>query len=99
MDTTDTSDEYVSKIADLMITADGSKGEVIDVMESGGWPVLIAHWQSLFSNGLGTGLRVLGEVGRRIEKNLAGRVEWMSFEQIMKKVLEDPDRYPAPDFS
>ncbi len=99
MDTTDTSDEYVSKIADLMITADGSKGEVIDVMESGGWPVLIAHWQSLFSNGLGTGLRVLGEVGRRIEKNLAGRVEWMSFEQIMKKVLEEPDRYPAPDFS
>jgi hypothetical protein len=99
MDTTETSDEYISKIADLMITADGSNGEVIDVLESGGWPVLIAHWQSLFSNGLGTGLRVLGEVGRRIEKNLTGRVEWMSFEQIMKKVLEEPDRYPAPDFS
>ena len=62
MNTTDTSEEYVSSIADLHLTKDGKQGEILKVMERGGWPILIAHWQSLFANGLGTGLRVLAEV-------------------------------------
>ena len=98
MDTTDVSDEYVSSVADELITADGTAGEIIDVMNNGGWPILITHWQSLFSNGLGTGLRVLDEVGRRIEKNLSDRVEWMSAEEIMKLVLETPEDFPTPEF-
>ena len=99
MDTTDVSEEYVSSVADELITADGAGGEVMEVIATGGWPILIAHWQSLFSNGLGTGLRVLAETARRIETHLAGRVQWMSSEEIMRLVLEDPGRYPMPDFS
>ena len=98
MNTTQTSPAYVSSVADELITADGTAGDIPDVMASGGWPILICHWQSLFSNGLGTGLRVLGEVARRIETNLAGQVEWMSSEEIMKRVLEEPERYPKPAF-
>lgn len=98
MNTTDTSPEYVSRIADNLITEDGTAGGIIDVMNKDGWPILIAHWQSLFSNGLGTGLRALTEVARRIETHLSDRVEWMSAEEIMKLVLEDPDRYPKPEF-
>jgi len=98
MDTTDTSGEYVSAIADELITADGTAGEVIDVLARGGWPILITHWQSLFSNGLGTGLRVLDEVGRRIGEHLSDRVEWMSSEEIMRLVLENPGNYPKPEF-
>ena len=96
MDTTDTSEEYVSRVADELLTEDGTAGEILDVLETGGWPILIAHWQSLFSNGLGTGLRVLEETARRIEARLSGRVTWMSAEEIMRLVLEDPDRYPEP---
>ncbi len=96
MDTTDTSEEYVSRVADELLTEDGTAGEIVDVLETGGWPILIAHWQSLFSNGLGTGLRVLEETARRIEERLSGRVTWMSAEEIMRLVLEDPVRYPEP---
>lgn len=98
MNTTDTSDAYVSAVADELITADGTGGEVIDVLARGGWPILITHWQSLFSNGLGTGLRVLDEVGRRICEHLSDRVEWMSSEEIMRLVLEHPEDFPKPEF-
>ena len=96
MNTTDTSEEYVSSIADLHLTKDGKQGEILKVMERGGWPILIAHWQSLFANGLGTGLRVLAEVADRVEKNLGNEVEWMSFTEIMDKVLAEPEKYPIP---
>jgi hypothetical protein len=98
MDTTDTSSAYISSVADGVITSDGRGGEMIRVMETGGWPILIAHWQSLFSNGLGTGLKALEEVARRIEANLSGRVKWMSAEEIMRLVLEQPESFPKPSF-
>lgn len=98
IDTTDTSDELVCSIADEWITADGSDGEIIRVLEGGGYPILIAHWQSLMSNGLGTGIRILDEIGSRVNKLLGDRVEWMSFEEIMSLVLQDKAAYPKPVF-
>ena len=98
MNTTDTSPAYISKIADCLLTEDGSAGEIVRIMEDGGWPILIAHWQSLFSNGLGTGLKALDEVARRIGIHLSDRVEWLSAEEIMERVLEDPDRFAKPVF-
>lgn len=97
MDTTDTSDAYVSAVADELITEDGSAGEIIDIVNGGGWPVLLTHWQSLFSNGLGTGLRALDEVARRIDKNLGSRVQWVSSEEIMQLVLKNPEDFPKPN--
>ena len=98
IDSTDTSEEYVRGIADALITADGKSGDILRVLETGGWPILITHWQSLASNGLFTGLRVLDEVGRRIRTHLSDRVEWMSFEEIMRAVAADKDAYPKPKF-
>ena len=69
------------------------------VLESGGWPILIAHWQSLMSNGLGTGIRVLDKIAGRINRNLSGSVEWMSFEEIQKLVISDKKSYPKPVFT
>lgn len=99
MNTTDASPEYISRIADELLSADGASGEIIDTMNRGCWPILITHWQSLFSNGLGTGLKVLSEVGRRIEIHLSHRVEWLSFEEIMQLVLANPGAYPPPALS
>lgn len=98
MDTTDTSDGYVSRVADELITEDGASGEIIDIMARNSWPILITHWQSLFANGARTGLRALETVARRIEKNLGDRVEWMSSEEIMRLVLAEPEKYPKPVF-
>ncbi|MBO5870586.1 MAG: hypothetical protein J6Q89_07550 [Clostridia bacterium] len=93
-----TDDEYVSEIADNLITADGKEGHIIRVLNTGGYPILITHWQSLMSNGLGTGLRVMDEVGKRIKEHLSDKVEWMSFEQITDLVLSNKEAYPKPVF-
>lgn len=89
MDTTDTSDEYVNRIADMYITEDGKSGDIIRVLDSGGWPVMLTHWQSLFSNGAETGLRIFDEIGCRVDRNLSDRVEWMRHDQIMQRVLDE----------
>ena len=94
----DTSDDYVRRVADELITEDGREGEIIRVLETGGYPILVTHWQSLMSNGLGTGLHVLDEVGRRVKACLSDRVEWMSFGEILQMVLADKKAYPKPVF-
>jgi hypothetical protein len=69
---------YVSEITDKMLTEDGRSGKIRRVLDAGGWPVLLTHWQSLFSNGLETGLSVLDELGRRVRATLADEVEWVT---------------------
>ena len=96
MDTEESSDEYVSKIADLLISNDGKSGQIIDVINTNGYPILVTHWQSLMSNGLGTGIRVLDEVARRVNEHLYDKVQWMSFEEIMKLVVANKENYPKP---
>lgn len=93
-----TDDTYVAQIADQLLSEDGTAGEILDVLNTGGYPILIAHWQSLMSNGLGTGIRVFDEVGRRIQRHLSSRVEWQSFEEIMATVVSHKDAYPKPEF-
>ena len=94
--TTDTSEAFVRSRADLLITEDGSEGQILRVLNTGGYPILIAHWQSLMSNGLGTGLRILEEVARRVDRHLRHRVEWMSFQQILELVTANREAYPFP---
>ena len=98
IDTTRCDDEYVNSIADKLITADGKAGNIIRVLESKGYPILVTHWQSLMSNGLYTGLRVMDEVGRRIKAHLSDKVEWMSFEEITDLVIANKADYPKPIF-
>ena len=76
IDSSRTDDEFINSVADLIITEDGRGGKVRKVLDAGGWPVLLTHWQSLFSNGLETGLAVLDIVGQRVNDALADEVEW-----------------------
>jgi hypothetical protein len=76
---------YVSAVTDRMLTADGRGGKIRAVLDAGGWPVLLTHWQSLISNGLGTGMAVLDELGRRIRATLAGEVEWISCLEMARR--------------
>ena len=93
----DVSEEYVSLAADEILTADGKNGEFVRVLESGGYPIMLMHWQGLMSNGLGTGLRVLDEIARRIDLHYSDKVEWMSFEEIMRLVADNGAEYPLPE--
>ena len=82
----------------MLITEDGKAGQIINVLETNGYPILVTHWQSLMSNGLGTGICVLDEVAKRVNTHLSDRVEWKSFEEIMNIVLSNKSAYPKPHF-
>ncbi|MBP3300462.1 MAG: hypothetical protein J6M34_03040 [Clostridia bacterium] len=99
IDTERCDEDFIFERADRLITADGKSGSVLQVLESGGYPILITHWQSLMSNGLGTGIRILDEVSRRINEHLSDRVEWKSFEEILRMVCANKQDYPKPNFS
>ncbi len=89
IDTSRTDIEYIYSVADKYITADGKERSIINVLKAGGWPVFVTHWQSLYSNGLETGLRALDEVGKRIRLHLNDRVEWkscMELTRLIKKI-------------
>jgi len=97
IDTTEASDTYVSRIADELITLDGKSGSIIDMLESGCYPLIVTHWQSLISNGLGTGIRALDEVCRRINIHLSDRVEWTTYEDLMEHVISNKEDYKRPN--
>lgn len=75
--------EFVQHIADAVITSDGRSGKIREVLDAGGCPILLTHWQSLFSNGLETGLAALDVVGRRVNEVLASEVEWKTCSELM----------------
>jgi hypothetical protein len=82
---------YVQEIADRMLTADGRAGKIREVLDAGGWPVLVTHWQSLFSNGTEAGLVILDELGRRIARTLGEEVEWLSCMEMARRTAASPD--------
>jgi hypothetical protein len=77
--------EFINGIADRILTADGQGGRVREVLEAGGWPILLTHWQSLFSNGTEAGLAVLDEVGRRVARSLGDEVEWVTCMEMARR--------------
>lgn len=87
IDSPRTDDAWISEVADLVITEDGASGDILTVLEAGGWPVLLTHWQSLYSNGLETGLAVLDLVGERINRRLSDRVQWMKCSEIADRTF------------
>lgn len=89
-------DAAIMECADMYITEDGKGGDIIRAIESGGWPIILTHWQSMYTNGSSAGLRALDTVGERIKKNLSDKVEWMSFGEIMNTVISDKASYPKP---
>lgn len=78
---------YIDAVADRAITSDGKGGAVRAVLDAGGWPILLSHWQSFYSNGLETGLRVLEEVGRRVRSRLGEEVTWMTCTEMGRSIL------------
>jgi len=69
IDSPRTDDEFVYSAADKIVTRTKS------LLQGGGWPIWVTHWQSLWSNGLETGLKILDEAARAVDEKL--NVEWM----------------------
>jgi len=89
--------EFIEALADRLLTADGQGGAIRAVLDAGGWPVVLTHWQSLFSNGLESGLALLDELGRRVSAVLGEEVEWRSFSELAQRaVAEAPPAWAPP---
>jgi hypothetical protein len=84
-----TDQNYITSLADQLLTADGTKGAIRQVLDAGGWPILMTHWQSFFSNGLETGLAVLDVLGERISTTLANEVVWMTCSQLAQRTIAE----------
>ncbi len=77
--------EYIHSAADQLLSADGKQGAIREVIDAGGWPVLMTHWQSFFSNGTESGLAVLDELGRRVKKTLTHEVSWATCSELARR--------------
>ena len=86
MDTLEESAEYVNSTADKWVTADGRGGRLAQLFHAGTPVVFHTHWQSLYSNGRRTGLRVLDEVGRRIASAWGEQAEWTKCSDLAEQV-------------
>ena len=80
-----TDQAYIAPSTDQLLTSDGQGGAIRTVLNAGGWPILMNHWQSFFSNGLETGLAVLDLLGQRVRATLADEVEWLSCLEIAQR--------------
>ena len=87
----ESSERYINELADKFITADGKSGDIAEAVRQNTVPVLLTHWQALFSNGTWAGLRVLEEVARRVQAHTD--LQWRSFEEIMQRVLTNREFY------
>jgi hypothetical protein len=87
IDSTRTDRDHVLAIADQFLTTDGKAGAIRDSLRAGGWPILVTHWQSLFSNGLETGIAILDEVGKRVQDLLRDEVVWCSASEAMERTI------------
>lgn len=84
-----TDDEFITSVADGLISADGRSGAIRRVLDTGGWPMLVTHWQCLFSNGLETGLQALELVAQRVATTLGDEVQWMSCLEVAQLTVDN----------
>lgn len=67
---------------DLLLSADGSAGRLVELFDAGGPLTFHTHWQSIFSNGTGAGLVALGELFDRINRVWGDRVRWTAAREL-----------------
>jgi len=61
---------------DDLLSPDGESGRLADLFANGSPLMFHTHWQSLFSNGSGAGLRAMGQLFDRINHTWGERIRW-----------------------
>lgn len=73
-------------LADRFLTPDGHGGRLPELLRAG-LAVLVTHWQSLYSNGTGLGLRVYQELVARVAAVYGDQVAWGKLSEITHQHL------------
>lgn len=71
---------------DILITADGQAGRLVDLFRNGSSISFHTHWQSLFSEGRWTGLQDIRTVFQRIREHFKDDVLWMKCSELAQTV-------------
>ena len=87
MNVQEDSTAYINSVADAYLSKDGSQGRLAELFCAGTPMVLCTHWQSLFSNGRGTGLKALDEVCHRVHSTWGNQVEWTRCSELARRIV------------
>jgi hypothetical protein len=80
--------EFIQKGIDRMISADGRTGRIRQLLDSGHPIVLVTHWQSLYTQGMGVGLDGLDALAARIQKLFGDSLEWVSCSELARRHVD-----------
>jgi hypothetical protein len=69
-------------VIDTQLSADGGSGRFLDLYRAGSPIVFHTHWQSLFSNGSGAGLKAFDDLCRRINRTWGERTRWTTAREL-----------------
>ncbi|MGQ9515189.1 MAG: hypothetical protein ACUVTL_09130 [Thermoproteota archaeon] len=75
-----TNTKFIESVAERIVS------RTKKIQNAGGWPIWLTHWQSLWSNGLKTGLKVIDEAAKRVTEDL--ELEWKKCIDIAKITYE-----------
>lgn len=78
---------HAAQIADRYLTDDGRDGAILRILDAGGWPTIVTHWQCLYGNGTRAGLRALDLLGERVNRVLSDRVRWTTCLEAAEQTL------------
>jgi len=73
--------------ADALLTRDGKRGRIRELVHAGAPVVIRTHWQSLFCDGSRTGLQCFEKVLTRIREHLDGGVQWVTCSEPARAAL------------
>jgi hypothetical protein len=79
---------FIQGLVDPIPSEDGRSDRVREIPDAGGYPILLTHWQSLFSAGLETGLAALNEMGCRVRSALGEEAERTICMELTRRTLE-----------
>ena len=81
--------EAIREGVDGLLSADGTRGRIVDLIEAGQPVVMVTHWQSMFCNGFEVGLDALEKLVGRVNERFGDRIEWTTPSVMAKRALAE----------
>jgi hypothetical protein len=79
--------EHIRTRINRLVSEDGGKGRIRQLIDSGCPVVLLTHWQSLYTQGTGLGLEGLNTLMERIQKVFGNNLEWVTCSELARRCV------------
>jgi hypothetical protein len=80
--------KFIKDGIDRLLSPDGKKGRIHDLIDSGYPVVIVTHWQSLYTQGTGLGLEGLNTLAERIQRVFGSSFEWVKCSEMAQRYVE-----------